>query len=227
MTVLFETKNLVKSYPNGDSKIDVLKDINIKIPQGKLVILKGRSGSGKTTLMNMLGTLDKPSSGDIFFEGKNILDMSSNEIDDIRRLKLGFVFQSIALIPTMTAYENVEFALRVSGYDIKKREERAKECLHLVGLSKRMQHRTNELSGGEQQRVSIARAIAHKPSVIFADEPTAALDSQTGLQVIKIFKELLDKEPISIIMTTHDPNMMELGDVVYSIEDGKVEETKG
>lgn len=224
MSIIYETRNLVKSFKSGSSKIDVIKGVNLKIPEKKLTILKGRSGSGKTTLLNLLGTLDEPTSGEIFFENKSITAMSRDETDEIRRLKIGFVFQSIALIPTMTAYENVEFALRIAGYDKSKMKERAEECLHLVGLGKRMHHRTNELSGGEQQRVSIARAIAHKPSVIFADEPTAALDSRTGLQVVKMFRDLVLQEGITIIMTTHDPNMMELGDVVYAIDDGMIEE---
>ena len=134
---------------------------------------------------------------------------------------MGFVFQTVALIPVMNAYENVDFGLRLA-QTTEKREERVRECLELVGLKKRMNHMPGEMSGGEQQRVAIARAIAHKPKVIFADEPTGALDTNTGLAVMHLFKELIEKENVTIVMTTHDTNLMELGDVVYEMEDGMI-----
>jgi len=210
--------NKIFPLPNGD-KLHVLKNIDLEIPQGKLTILKGRSGSGKTTLMNLLGALDNPTSGDVFFEDQNISKMSEGKRCKFRRKKIGFIFQSVALIPTMTAYENVEYMLRMAGIN-KNRKERVTECLRMVGLASRMNHMPQELSGGEQQRVAIARAFVHKPKVIFADEPTAELDTNTALQIVKIFKNLTDKEGVTIVMTTHDTGLMEIGDKVYELEDG-------
>lgn len=200
-----------------------LKDVSVQIPKGKLTILRGKSGSGKTTLINIIGALDTPTSGEVFFDGRDIAGLPDKERERLRRQKVGFVFQSVSLIPMMTVYENVEFALRLSGYK-GDRKKRVEECLHLVGLGKRMQHMPQELSGGEQQRVAIARAIAHNPQVVFADEPTAELDSATSLAVIKLFKELVEKQGVTIVMTTHDMALMDAGDVVYTLEDGSVKE---
>ena len=184
-------------------------------------MLRGRSGSGKTTLMNLLSALDYPKSGEIFFEGQPIHNMSEHDRENIRKTQIGFVFQSVALIPMMTAYENVEFVMRLAGYK-GNRKKRAEECLKLVGLGSRMHHMPQELSGGEQQRVAIARAIAHEPKIIFADEPTAELDSNTGLQIMKIFKELIEAQGVTIVMTTHDTGLMEIADCIYHIEDGEI-----
>lgn len=173
-------------------------------------------------MINLLGALDRPTSGSIIFDGENITEMSEPQRDLLRQKKIGFIFQSVALMSTMSAYENVEFGMRIAGMAAKDRKQRAEECLHLVGLSKRMNHRPQELSGGEQQRVAIARAMAHYPKVIFADEPTAALDTAMGLQVVKTFKELIDKEGVTIVMTTHDPSMIEIADMVYTLMDGEL-----
>ena len=164
--------------------------------------------------------LDQPTEGSVILDGMKITDMSETERDRIRRTKIGFVFQSVALVSMMTAYENVEFALRIANYPAELRKKRAEECLRLVGLSSRMKHMPQELSGGEQQRVAIARAIAHSPSVIFADEPTAELDTTTGLQVVKIFRDLVESEKATIVMTTHDVGLMDVADAVYELEDG-------
>jgi putative ABC transport system ATP-binding protein len=222
MESIIETKNVVQSFSvAGGRELVVLKNIDIKIHAGKLTMLRGRSGSGKTTLMNLLGALDYPKSGEILFEGEPIQNMPERERENIRKTKMGFVFQSVALIPMMTAYENVEFVLRLADYrgDWKKRAE---ECLKLVGLGGRMHHMPQELSGGEQQRVAIARAIAHEPKIIFADEPTAELDSNTGLQIMKIFKELIESQGATIVMTTHDMGLLEIADCIYHIEDGEI-----
>ncbi len=223
MASIIETHNIVQSFPVSDGEFYALKNINISIPEKKMTILRGRSGSGKTTLMNLLGALDRPKSGSIIFGGEDITSMSERGREEIRKTKIGFVFQSVALIPIMTAYENVEFALRLSGYK-GNRKERVLECLKMVGLLKRAGHMPEELSGGEQQRVAIARAIAHKPEIIFADEPTAELDSGTGLQVIRIFKELAQNEGITIVMTTHDTGLMGASDQIYELEDGEIVE---
>lgn len=202
--------------------VDALKDINVKIEEGKLTMLRGRSGSGKTTLMNLLGALDQPTSGKIYFKDQEITALSETKRDLLRRSEMGFVFQSVALISNMSAYENVEFGLRLAGAPAAERRERAEQCLELVGLGKRMTHRSHELSGGEQQRVAIARAIAHKPGLIFADEPTAELDTNMGLLVMQLFKKLVAEEGLTILMTTHDPNMVELADHVYVLDDGVI-----
>ena len=173
--------------------------------------------------MNILSALDLPTEGEVFFQGKDITKMSATERDKLRRQHVGFIFQSVALIPMMSAYENVDFSLRMARFT-GNRKQRAEECLQLVGLGKRLHHLPQELSGGEQQRVAIARALSHKPEVIFADEPTAELDTNTALQVIKMFKELTDTEGITIVMTTHDTELMKLGDKLYQLEDGELVE---
>lgn len=198
-----------------------LKGIDAQIPRGKLTILKGRSGSGKTTLLNILGALDRPTQGSVIFDGRNLNQISEHGRAKIRRKEIGFVFQSVALIPMMNAQENVEYALRMAGAR-EKRSQRALECLKMVGLAQRAHHMPQELSGGEQQRVAIARAIAHRPKIIFADEPTGELDTVTGLQVVKIFKDLIAAEGVTIVMTTHDTGLMEIGDAVYELEDGEL-----
>ena len=219
---ILSAQNIVKAYPMPDgSKFFALHDVSVDIPRGKLTILKGRSGSGKTTLMNILCGLDSPTEGKVQMDGKEITVMGDRERTKLRRTDIGFVFQSVALIPIMTASENVEYALRLSGWK-GDRKARVKECLDMVGLSKRMSHLPNEMSGGEQQRVAIARAIAFGPKLIFADEPTGELDTNTALQVVKIFKELNQSEGVSILMTTHDKGFMEIGDRVYSLENGEL-----
>lgn len=219
---IIHTNHVKRCFPvQGEDDFYALKDISIKIPQRKLTILKGRSGSGKTTLMNILGALDKPSVGEVFFNDRNIVNMNERQRELLRRKSIGFVFQSISLVPMMTAYENVEFALRLAEVDENWRK-RTEKCLHMVGLHQRMNHMPQELSGGEQQRIGIARAIAHRPKVIFADEPTAELDSVTRYQVMKIFKDLVAEEGVTIVMTTHDVGLIELGDVVYELEDGEI-----
>ncbi|MDP4094615.1 MAG: ABC transporter ATP-binding protein [Bacillota bacterium] len=222
MDSLIWTDNVNRYFKSGTEKLHVLKNISISIEPKSLTILKGRSGSGKTTLINLLSVLDRPDSGEIFFDGIKVTALNERERDKVRRSNMGFVFQAVSLISLMSAYENVEFGLRVAGFDTSKRQKRAEECLNLVGLQKRMNHRVHELSGGEQQRVAIARAIAHKPKVIFADEPTAELDSHMGLQVMKLFKDLVTNDGITVVMSSHDPNIIELADHVYSLQDGEI-----
>ena len=222
MSSIISTKKLSRDFKTGVEVVHAVKDVTLDIAEGKLTILRGRSGSGKTTLINLLGAMDMPSNGEIYFNDKDITKMSQNQRDELRRKNIGFVFQSGALISNMTAYENVEFGLRIAGYDRKERGKRADECLELVGLSKRKMHYPYEMSGGECQRVAIARAIAHMPKVIFADEPTAALDTNMGLQVVKAFKDLVEQQGLTVVMTTHDPSMMEIADTVYTLQDGEV-----
>lgn len=221
MADMLKTVDVSRCFTTAGNQFWALRDINITAPAGKLTILKGRSGSGKTTLMNILGALDKPTNGQVYLGSEDIVKLDERRRGLIRRRSIGYVFQSVALIPMMSAYENVEYALRLAGMRSGRRE-RASECLKMVGLGQRMNHMPQEMSGGEQQRVAIARAIAHKPKVIFADEPTAELDTNTGLQVVKIFKDLCAGEGITIVMTTHDTGLMEIGDMVYELQDGEI-----
>lgn len=211
-------------FPVGDGEFYALKHVDIDIPAGKLTILKGRSGSGKTTLMNILSALDAPTEGDVSFDGQVYSEMEDAQKEQLRRKEIGFVFQAVALIPIMNAYENVDFAMRLAELELTAKEvdERIRETLALVGMEERMRHMPGQMSGGEQQRVAIARAVAHRPKVVFADEPTGALDTESGLRVMQLFRNLIEKEGVTIVMTTHDPNLMELGDVVYELEDGEI-----
>ena len=221
---MIEARNITRVFPVGDGDFYALKHVDIDIPAGKLTILKGRSGSGKTTLMNILSALDTATEGDISFDGQAYSGMEEAQKEQLRRKEIGFVFQAVALIPIMNSYENVDFAMRVAepGLTAKEIDERIRETLALVGMEERMRHMPGQMSGGEQQRVAIARAVAHRPKVVFADEPTGALDTESGLRVMQLFRNLIEKEDVTIVMTTHDPNLMELGDVVYELEDGEI-----
>lgn len=222
---MIRTENISRQFQSGREIVYALRDINMEIQPKALTILRGRSGSGKTTLINLMGALDTPTRGKIYFNDTEITRLSEIRRDNLRRNDMGFIFQSIALMPLMTAYENVEFSLRVAGYDPKDRKKRAEDCLTMVGLQKRMHHLPQELSGGEQQRAAIARAIAHRPDIVFADEPTAELDTSMGLQVVKVLKDLVTDEGLTVIMTTHDPSMIEIADYVYTLEDGMIIDT--
>ncbi len=214
------TEHLTRSFERGDGTLfDAVHNVSLDFQRGKVSILKGRSGSGKTTLLNLLSTLDEPTSGETLFLGERLSTMTVRQREALRRMKMGFVFQSIALIPVMSAYENVDFALRLASYR-GKRDQRIRELLELVGLPGRMHHMPGQLSGGEQQRVAIARAVAHRPEVVFADEPTGALDTATGMAAMMLFRKLAKEEGTAVIMTTHDPNLMELGDMVCEMVDG-------
>ena len=221
---IIEARNITRMFPVGDGEFYALKHVDIDIPAGKLTILKGRSGSGKTTLMNILSALDAPTEGDVSFDGQVYSEMEDAQKEQLRRKEIGFVFQAVALIPIMNAYENVDFAMRLAEPELTAKEvdERIRETLALVGMEERMRHMPGQMSGGEQQRVAIARAVAHRPKVVFADEPTGALDTESGLRVMQLFRNLIEKEGVTIVMTTHDPNLMELGVVVYELEDGEI-----
>lgn len=219
--IAIEINGINRIFPlAGGGEFQALKDINAKVPEGILTILKGRSGSGKTTLMNIVGALDAPTSGTVLIGGRDIGKMSDKERENLRRKEFGFVFQAVSLIPTMNAYQNVEFSMRMAG--IKgDRKKRVEECLKMVGLGNRMHHMPSEMSGGEQQRVAIARAIAHSPKIIFADEPTAELDSAMAAEVTKLFQEMTKKENVTIIMTTHDVGLQDAGEMVIELENGQ------
>ncbi len=210
-------ENLVKAYKTGDGGQQVVLDhVNYKFGAGKLIMIMGRSGSGKTTLLNMLSTLDTFNEGEIYLKENRYSQMSVEEKEKLRRFRMGFVFQSVALIPVMTAYENIDFGLRTAEYK-GDRDERIKEVLESVGLSDRGKHFPEELSGGERQRIAIARAYAHRPEILFADEPTGALDTESGIRITELFKHLAHSEGITIIMNTHDLRLAELADDVIKL----------
>ncbi|TJY42174.1 ABC transporter ATP-binding protein [Cohnella pontilimi] len=217
---IIQSSGVKRTFGRGEGAVTVLKGVDIAIPPGRLIAFKGRSGSGKTTLINLLGALDRPTEGTIAFDGRDITELSDRERDEIRRSQMGLIFQSFALMPLMSAYENVEFVLRIAGIPASQRKEAAIQALDQVGLKPRMNHRPFEMSGGEQQRTAIARAIAHRPKLVLADEPTAELDSRTGLHIIKVFRDLV-QQGMTVIITTHDPAIMEIVDHVYELEDGQ------
>ena len=218
---LISVRGVNRIFPVPAGEFQALKDINVDIMKNTLTILKGRSGSGKTTLMNIIGALDNPTSGEVCFDGRPIGKMTDREKENMRRKEFGFVFQAVSLIPTMNAFQNVEFSMRLAGIKAgRDRDRRVEECLKLVGLGNRARHMPAEMSGGEQQRVAIARAIAHRPKFILADEPTAELDSAMAAQVTKLFQEMTRKEGITILMTTHDVGLMGAGDMIIELEAG-------
>ena len=220
--IIIETRSVTKQFKNGNIIVNALKDVSIKAYKGKLTILKGRSGAGKTTLMNIMATMDNPTTGDVILKGTKISDLNNAKKEDIRRTKMGIVFQTGALISTLTARENVELGYKISEKKISDISKRIDEVLDLVGMKKRAQHFPYELSGGEAQRIAIARGIIHQPEVLFVDEPTSALDSKTAIRVVRVFKKLIEEEGVSIIMTTHDPEMIEIADDVYTLSDGVI-----
>lgn len=217
---LLTVHNVERSFDVGSQKLRVLKGINLDLFPQQLIMLRGRSGSGKTTLMNLMGGLDTPTEGEIYFKGRPFHKWDDDKRTVVRRQDIGFIFQAYALMPLLSAYENVELSLRMANVPRSEWKSRVTSCMELVGLSKRMHHRPFELSGGEQQRVAIAKAIAHKPSLILADEPTAELDSQMAAQVMQVFREIVTSENVTICMTTHDPTIMEVADHVYEMVDG-------
>ena len=219
---IMKTENIVRRFQSGENTVTALNKVSVEIPKGALTVLRGRSGSGKTTLLNILSGLDAPTEGKVFFEGKNISALLPSGRDSLRRKKMGFIFQAVALMPDMTALENVEYGLRICGINGAAARKRAKECLEMVGMEKRMGHYPVQLSGGEAQRVAIARGISHSPTLLFADEPTAELDTATAIIVVDLFKRLIAESGMSVLMTTHDPHMLELADKVYTLSDGVI-----
>lgn len=210
-------------YGSGATAVRALNGVNLEVPPGRLAIIKGRSGSGKTTLLNLIGGLDRPTRGRVLINGQDISHLREAELTRWRRQSVGFVFQTFGLIPTLTALENVALPLWITGVNAAERRERAQECLHLVGLSKRASHRVLELSGGEQQRVSIARALVTRPELLLADEPTGELDHPTAMKVMALFRQLVDRYGVTILLVTHDPAVEAFGEIVFSLVDGVIE----
>ncbi|GGG90028.1 ABC transporter ATP-binding protein [Paenibacillus radicis (ex Gao et al. 2016)] len=218
---LLEVINVERVFQAGGAPLKVLKGLNMELRPSQLVMLRGRSGSGKTTLLNCLGGLDTPTTGEIWFGGRPFHKMSDDDRTLVRRKEMGFIFQAFALMPLLSAWENVVLSLRMAGTPRALWKDRAAHCLELVGLEKRMHHRPFELSGGEQQRVAIAKAIAHQPILLLADEPTAELDSNMSAQIMAVFQNIIRTEQVTICMTTHDPTILEVADHVYEMVDGK------
>ena len=219
----FSMKNIVKEYDMAGEKLRILKGIHLEVQRGEFLSILGPSGSGKSTLMNVIGCLDTPTSGEYWLEGENICRMNQHQLAQLRCHEIGFIFQSFQLLPRLTALQNVELPLIYAGVPGKQREEIAVQQLHHVGLHDRMTHYPNQLSGGQQQHVAIARALASDPSILLADEPTGALDQKTGLQVMDLFHEL-HSEGRTIIMITHDLNIANHASRVVRILDGMLEE---
>ena len=220
MTILKLT-DICKDYLQGKQTVRVLKNINLTVEQGDYLAIMGPSGSGKTTLMNIIGCLDVPTAGTYELNGKNLLGSSDNALADIRNKYIGFVFQSFYLMPKLDAVDNVALPLLYAGVPLKERRARAVEALNAVGLGERIHFRPNQLSGGQCQRVAIARAIVSKPTLLLADEPTGALDTKAGSQIMEIFRSL-SKDGMTIIMITHEPAIAECADKTYHILDGEL-----
>jgi len=217
------TENISKTYGNPPLQVFALRDTNLRIKQGDYIAIIGPSGSGKSTLMNLLGCLDKPTTGNIFIDGSDVSTLNENELARIRREKIGFIFQKYNLIPTLNAQENVELSMGFAGVDSQTRTIKAKQLLELVELSKRLTHKPSELSGGEQQRVAIARALANNPSIILADEPTGNVDTKSGENIMQIL-ENVNKKGETIIIVTHNMAIAQRAKRVLQIHDGVVQE---
>jgi ABC-type lipoprotein export system ATPase subunit len=226
MNPVIETRDLWRVYPSKTHAdgIAALRGINLKVQAGSFVSLKGRSGSGKTTLLNCLAGLDKPTSGSAFVLGHDLMKMSDEELTIWRREQIGLVFQSFGLLPTLSAYENIELLLRIKGDEYEARHHRALECLEIVGLSKWKDHRPYEMSGGQQQRVAIARALANRAQLILADEPTGELDSKTTRELLTFFRELIESQHITMLMVSHDSLVDQYVHQVLTLKDGVVTE---
>ena len=223
--MLLELKDINKSYFQGKQEMPVLKNVNFSVEEGEYVAIMGPSGSGKSTLMNIIGCLDKPTSGSFYLDGKDILKYKDNALSTVRLNTIGFVFQSFNLLPKQTALDNVALPLSYAGVPVKKRKEIAFQALKRVGLAERVHFRPSQLSGGQQQRVAIARALVNNPKIILADEPTGALDSRSGIQVMNLFQQL-NEEGVTIIMITHDANIANHAKKVLHIFDGEIVEDK-
>lgn len=218
---MIQVKNLTKSFKSGDEKIIAVNNISFSVPEGQFLTITGKSGSGKSTLLYQLGLLDIPTDGEIIIGNKNLVEIAEQERTAIRLNDFGYIFQDYAILPSLTALENTILPLLMQGYDFKNAEKKALKALERVGLSDRVNNLPSELSGGQQQRVSIARAIAHSPKIIFADEPTANLDSETSDQVIKAFLDL-NKEGQTIIMVTHEADYAILAHRTITMADGVI-----
>ncbi len=222
MNELVRLEVITKIYDLGDVRVEALRDVSFTVEEGEFLSIMGASGSGKSTLMNILGCLDTPTRGRYYLEGHDVSSLSRDELADIRKHKIGFVFQGFNLLPRMTALENVKLPMLYNGIHPSLRDEKAMDALEMVGLGDRAQHQPQQLSGGQQQRVAIARALVNDASVILADEPTGNLDSRTSRDIMDLFTKLNDKHGRTIIQVTHEPDMAAYGKRVLTFRDGMV-----
>jgi putative ABC transport system ATP-binding protein len=216
------SEGLTREFEGGRGVVHALQGVDLRFAAGRLTVVHGRSGSGKTTLLNLLGGLDRPTSGRVWVDGAEISSLGENDLVGLRREKIGFVFQSFGLVPILSAAENVEVPLRLHNTEPGERTERVAELLNLVGLAGRAKHRPYELSGGEQQRVAIVRALANRPRLLIADEPTGQLDSANARTIMEVIRSLVRTEGVSAIVATHDPLLLDIADTVVELRDGQV-----
>ena len=224
---MIAVRSVTRTYGSGAAAVRALRGVSFDVRAGEIAAVKGRSGSGKTTLLNIVGGLDRPDSGQVAVDGAELTAMSRAELARVRRETLAFIFQSYALIPILTAAENVSVPMRLTRTDPAVRDDRALMLLRMVGLGEHAHQRAHELSGGQQQRVAIARALANRPSVLIADEPTGQLDSQTAGKIMKLLRALSHSEGVTVLVATHDAAMLEVADRVLQISDGSVAEIPG
>ena len=223
MTNLIETRDLCRTFGSEETKVTALDHVSIDIVEGEFTAIIGPSGSGKTTLLHLIGGLDEPNSGSVTLSGSNIADMSGNQLSDFRRDHIGFIFQAYNLIPVLSAEENIEYIMLLQGISAAERKKRVKEMLELVELDGLGDRRPSHLSGGQQQRVAVARAMASKPDIILADEPTANLDSKTGISLLDVMRDLNQKRKMTFVFSTHDEKIMDRATRLIYLRDGKVE----
>ena len=226
MTSAIKIHQLDRTYQTGTHAVRALRGVDLTVEPGQFVALKGRSGSGKTTLLNCIGGLDQPTAGTVTVYGQNLLQMKEAALTEWRRQEVGFIFQSFGLLPTLSAFENVELMLRIAKKPRADRKKRALHCLNLVGLERWAYHRPHEMSGGQQQRVAIARAIANAPRLILADEPTGELDTETSLEVLALFQSIVKSQEITMLMATHDSLVDEFVDEILFLKDGMIQENE-
>ncbi len=219
---IVETQGVTRDYPVGVSVVHALRGIDVRIPRGQLVAIQGRSGSGKTSLLNLIGGLDQPTAGRVWVNGAEVTAMQEQNLVELRRKQIGFIFQAFGLIPILSAAENVEIPLRMVAAPVAVRDERVRVLLEMVGLGERANHRPHELSGGEQQRVAIARALANGPQLLLADEPTGQLDSRTGRTIMDLIRALVRSEGVTAIVATHDPLLLDIADRLIELRDGEI-----
>ena len=223
MTNLIETRDLCRTFGTEETKVTALDHVSINIEEGEFTAIIGPSGSGKTTLLHLIGGLDEPNTGSVMLSGRNIADMSGNQLSDFRRDHIGFVFQAYNLIPVLSAEENIEYIMLLQGVGAAERKKRVKEMLELVELDGLGDRRPSHLSGGQQQRVAVARAMASNPDIILADEPTANLDSKTGISLLDVMRDLNQQRKMTFVFSTHDEKIMDRATRLIYLRDGKVE----
>ncbi|NWF86297.1 ABC transporter ATP-binding protein [Candidatus Bathyarchaeota archaeon] len=226
MEAILNVQSVKKSYRMGKILVPALREVSFDVSEGEFLTIFGPSGSGKSTLLHLIGCLDRPDAGEILIEGVNVLKLSDEKLAELRLKKIGFVFQFFNLLPRLSALRNVELPLIIAGISEREAREKAKEIVTLMGLEARMNHRPSELSGGEQQRVAMARALINNPKIVLADEPTGNLDTKTGWEIVQLMKKLNQEKKQTFIVVTHDPHIAETADRIVYLKDGLIEAVK-